>query len=104
MKRFGTKLIQPCLPGVVALLVLALIPFETFAAAPGGEWWDSNYAYREKITVTAGSAAVPSAYSVSVTFDHAALVSAGNSQGDGDDVRLLYLTGSTWTELDRRSD
>ncbi|MCZ6551327.1 MAG: right-handed parallel beta-helix repeat-containing protein, partial [candidate division NC10 bacterium] len=104
MKRFGTKLIQPCLPGVVALLVLALIPFETFAAAPGGEWWDSNYAYREKITVTAGSAAVPSAYSVSVTFDHAALVSAGNSQADGDDVRLLHWNGSTWTELDRALD
>ncbi|MFQ5858699.1 MAG: heparin lyase I family protein, partial [Anaerolineae bacterium] len=104
MKRFGTRLIQPCLPGVVALLVLALIPFETFAAAPGGEWWDSNYPYREKITVTAGSAAVPSAYSVSVTFDHAALVAATKSQADGDDIRIGYWNGASWVELDRVLD
>jgi hypothetical protein len=56
------------------------------------------------ITVTAGTAAVPADYSVSVVFDHAALVAAGKSLASGNDVRIGRWNGTTWTELDRVLD
>ncbi len=67
-------------------------------------WWDSSYAFRQPITVSTGTAAVTSGYSVSVTFDHTALVTAAKSQADGDDVRIVYWNGSSWVELDRALD
>ena len=67
------------------------------------DWWDTNYSNRQQITVTAGSAAVPSGYNVSVAFDHAALTTA-KSLASGDDVRVVYWNGSTWVELDRFKD
>ncbi|NIQ81051.1 MAG: DUF2341 domain-containing protein, partial [Anaerolineales bacterium] len=82
----------------------AVIPF---SEAWYFTWWDSSYAYRKKITVSAGSADVPSGYSVSVTFDHAALVNAvpsSKSLASGDDIRIVRWDGSTWTELDRTLD
>lgn len=65
--------------------------------------WRANWAFRRQITVTAPQA-VPAGYSVSVTFDHAALVTAGKSLASGNDVRMLYWTGSSWVELDRFRD
>ena len=56
-------------------------------------WWDTSYAYRQQITVTAGSAAVPSGYNVSVAFDHASLTPA-KSLASGDDIRILSRRGS----------
>ena len=73
----------------------------------GGEgkaWWSTSYAYRQQITITAGSAAVPNGYSVSTTFNHAGLVTATKSQTDGDDIRVLYWNGVSWVELDRALD
>ena len=67
-------------------------------------WWDSSYSYRKELTITAGSEAIPSDYSVSLTFDHAALVGAGSSQSNGDDIRITYWNGSDWDELDRMLD
>jgi type II secretory pathway pseudopilin PulG len=64
----------------------------------------ADFAYRRRITVTAGSAAIPAGYSASVAFDHAALVSAGKSLASGDDVRILHWTGTRWVELDRVRD
>ncbi|MDR7420072.1 MAG: hypothetical protein QN178_14300 [Armatimonadota bacterium] len=64
----------------------------------------ADFVYRRRITVTAGTAAVPAGYAVSVSFDHAALVSAGKSLGSGDDVRVLHWTGARWLELDRVKD
>lgn len=60
----------------------------------------ADYVYRRRITVTAGTA-VPAGYSVSVVFDHAALVAAIKSLPSGNDVRIVYWTGSRWQELDR---
>ncbi len=68
---------------------------------PGPAWWDADFRFRQPIAVTAGAAAVPSGYSVSVTLGHAGLVSSGESQDDGNDVRVLYWTGTGWQELDR---
>jgi hypothetical protein len=73
----------------------------------GGEgkaWWNASYAYRQQITITAGSAAVPNGYSVSTSFNHAGLVTASKSQADGDDIRVLYWSGVSWIELDRALD
>ena len=73
-------------------------------AGPGGTWWDNRYSYREKLTVTAGTVAVPAGYSVSVSFNHASLVTGGKSLASGNDLRVVYWTGSAWTELDRALD
>jgi cellulose synthase/poly-beta-1,6-N-acetylglucosamine synthase-like glycosyltransferase/CheY-like chemotaxis protein len=64
-------------------------------------WWDTDYEYRQQITVTAGTTAVPSGYAVSINFNHATLVTNSKSQSDGDDIRIVFWTGSGWTELDR---
>ncbi|MGH2554263.1 MAG: hypothetical protein ACRDHO_00905 [Actinomycetota bacterium] len=68
----------------------------------GPSWWNTGYDWRTLITVTSGGAAVPNGYSVSITFDHAALVSAGKvAYANGRDVRVVYWDGSAWTQLDR---
>jgi len=79
-------------------------PEEAQAAAPVNSWWNLNHGARKKITVMAGSANVPNAYTVSITIDHASLVTAKQSLSSGDDVRVAYYSGSTWTELDRSLD
>ena len=79
-------------------------PEEALAAAPESSWWNLNYGARKKITITAGSAQVPSGYSVSSTLDHASLVTDKHSLSSGNDVRIAYWNGSTWTELDRFRD
>ncbi|MEE9173371.1 MAG: hypothetical protein V3U30_00160, partial [Thermoplasmata archaeon] len=71
-----------------------------FSELPGG-WWDSNYTLRQRINISAGSSSIPSSYPVKLTFDHAQLVTDSKSQADGDDIRVVYWTGSTWNELDR---
>ncbi len=63
-----------------------------------------GYKYRRNIPITAGTAVVPLGYSASLIFDHASLVTAGKSRADGNDVRVLYWNGSTWTQLDRVLD
>ena len=65
--------------------------------------WQADWAFRRQITVSAPQA-VPAGYSVPVTFNHAALVTAGRSLASGDDVRILYWTGTQWVELDRARD
>lgn len=67
-------------------------------------WWNAAYSNRERITVTTGSASAPTGYSIATTVNHAALVSLGMASSSGDDVRLLYWTGSAWSELDRVLD
>ncbi|MFQ5923624.1 MAG: DUF2341 domain-containing protein, partial [Anaerolineales bacterium] len=79
-------------------------PLPTATPTPGLGWWDCSYLYRDPITVTAGSAAVPSGYSVSLSFNHAALVTGGKSLASGNDIRVLYWNGLSWVELDRFLD
>jgi cellulose synthase/poly-beta-1,6-N-acetylglucosamine synthase-like glycosyltransferase len=66
-------------------------------------WWDTDYQYRQQITVSAGSANVPANYAVRIQFDHASLTTS-KSLSSGDDVRIVYWNGSGWVELDRRLD
>jgi hypothetical protein len=77
---------------------------EADAAAPVGTWWNQSYAIRQKITITAGTTAVPTQYSVPVTFNHASLVTGAKSLASGNDVRIVYWNGSGWTELDRLAE
>ncbi len=74
------------------------------SAKSTGEWWDSNYQHREKVTIAAETSNVPSGYTQYLEFDHASLVSASKSQADGDDIMIVYWNGSSWTELDRILD
>lgn len=70
----------------------------------GPRWWNNDYGYRAQATIITTSDDAPAGYSVPVTIDHAALVAAGTSQADGDDVRVAYWNGTAWTELDRVLD
>jgi len=91
--------------GILVLLVALLGLAQTAQpSAPSSQWWNSSYQYREKITVAAGSVNTPTQYSVRIQFNHAALVTATKSLSSGNDIRIVYWNGSTWTELDRRLD
>jgi hypothetical protein len=70
-------------------------------AGGGSGWWDSAYLKREQLTLTAPASGLPSGYPVRFELDHAALVGAGDSQADGDDIRIVYWNGSVWTEVAR---
>jgi len=72
-------------------------------AAPSG-WWNLSWHHSQWITVTAGTAALPSGYTVPIAFNHAALVAASKSRADGNDIRIAYWNGSAWAELDRVLD
>ncbi|MFW9784540.1 MAG: DUF2341 domain-containing protein, partial [Candidatus Heimdallarchaeota archaeon] len=69
-----------------------------------GSWFNKDWQYRRKVTVTTGSVDIPSGYTVSLTFDHTDLVIKGKSQADGDDIRVVYWNGTIWNELDRMLD
>jgi hypothetical protein len=69
----------------------------------GPSWWNAAYNWRRAIDVTAG-AAVSAGYSLSVTFDHAALVGAGKALANGNDVRVVYWNGAAWVQLARLLD
>ncbi|MCH7611439.1 MAG: DUF2341 domain-containing protein [Chloroflexi bacterium] len=76
--------------------------FSSLPSAAG--WWDTAYGYRQQITVTAGTTAVPSGYSTLLTFDHAQLVTDGKALSSGDDLRVLFWNGGSFVELDRALD
>ncbi|MGI9607701.1 MAG: signal peptidase I [Acidimicrobiales bacterium] len=70
----------------------------------GPSWWDPNYTFRQRIDVDTTTVAAPDAYTVPLTFDHAALVSSGLALADGSDLRVLRWDGASWSELDRVLD
>ncbi len=83
--------------------VLSPAEISALAATPPSDcrWWDANYGYRAQITVSAGSSAIAANYPTRFTFNHAGLVSGGKSLANGNDARILYWNGSSWTELSR---
>ncbi|MFW9970014.1 MAG: DUF2341 domain-containing protein [Candidatus Odinarchaeota archaeon] len=68
------------------------------------DWYNADWQYRKVINITTGATAVPSNYSISLTFDHATLVNLGKSRADGNDIKVVYDTGSDWDDLDRVLD
>lgn len=70
-----------------------------YAADPS--WWDNSYGQRLGVTIQTVDA-LASGYSVSVTFNHAAMVSVGASRSDGEDLRVVHWNGASWdAEQDR---
>jgi hypothetical protein len=67
----------------------------------GGSWWNSCYSYRKQVTVSTGGSGVNEGYTASLYFNHAKYVSYGQTRSDGDDVRVVWHSGSNWYELDR---
>jgi hypothetical protein len=68
-------------------------------------WWNGTPCqFRQSMTVTAGLSDLPAGYAVSTALDHASLVSAGKSQADGDDMRVVHWDGAAWIELNRSLD
>jgi hypothetical protein len=65
-------------------------------------WWNSNYGYRQQLTITnSSSSTAPVGYPVQVTIDTAALQTAGKVRSDRKDWRIIYDNGSTLTDLTR---
>lgn len=70
----------------------------------GPGWADLESPFRRRIDVTGGSVAAPDGYTTPLTFDHAAMVAAGQSLASGDDIRIWRHDGASWAELDRVLD
>jgi hypothetical protein len=86
--------------GLLALIAFVGLAPTAWSIAPPGQWWNTSYAQRIRISVTTTTSVV-NGYSVDVVVNHAALVSAGDSLASGNDVRVVYWNGASWTELDR---
>ena len=88
---------------LLAFLVLSGHTAAAWAIAPPGQWWNASYTQRMRVSVTTTTSIV-TGYSVDVALNHASFVSAGNSLASGNDVRVVYWNGASWTELDRVLD
>lgn len=65
-------------------------------------WYNSNYGYRQQITVTAPSTQqVPVGYPLNCTINTATLETAAKVRSDRRDWRIVYWNGSTWVDLTR---
>jgi uncharacterized membrane protein len=68
-------------------------------------WWDDRWFYRKQMAITnRSSKTLPESYEISMTFDHQSLVNNGKSLASGDDVRVVFFDGVTFTEIDRYLD
>ncbi|MHC4446160.1 MAG: hypothetical protein ACYTA5_26505, partial [Planctomycetota bacterium] len=69
-------------------------------------WWDANYQYRKKITVTNNSGGTVSVDTlVSFTTDTASLITAGklrNTETPSNDWRIVYDNGATESEIGQK--
>jgi len=65
-------------------------------------WWNTNYTYRKRITITNNIAStLSSGYSVPLNINTTSLVSAGKMMPSGNDLRIAYWNGYSWVEIDR---
>jgi len=73
--------------------------------AAAGDWWNANYSYRRRITITNNNATVsiPAKFTINFTIDTQQMVTDGKLQADGDDCRIVWWnsSSSSWLELDR---
>ncbi len=69
------------------------------------DWWDTNFKYRQHLTVTTGGLLPDkgyAAYTVRLSeFDTASLITAGQMRADCADLRLAFRDGPAWTEAAR---
>jgi len=64
-------------------------------------WWNDNYAYRLPLKIVNNVSIELSDYTVYVEVNTADLISAGKILPNGDDLRIVYWTGTTSIECDR---
>ncbi|MEL7311123.1 MAG: hypothetical protein AAFN07_06410 [Pseudomonadota bacterium] len=99
---FTRRSIVACTRGL-AVLGCALVT--ATANAVTGEWWDTDYLYRQNLAVSTGPTQPDrgyDGYTLRVpAFNTQSLIAAGELQPDCDDLRILYFDGAGWTELDR---
>lgn len=74
--------------------------YERFREA--ANWWDSNYNYRKQLSVSNNVAStIGSGYSIVLTVNTTSLVSESKMLSNGNDLRIVYLNGSSWIQIDR---
>jgi len=86
---------------IIPLLALLLYGLPSQPAEASPDWWDSNYQYQKKITITTGANSPYNdynGYTVRFTVD---TTDSTRFRADCNDLRILYWTGSAWAELDR---
>jgi hypothetical protein len=90
----------------LALVVSSvLLSFWSPTFASSNTVWSTTYSYFQPLTVTNNTASTLTAgYSVSLTFNHAALVAPQKSLANGADLRIAYWNGTSWEEIDRAID
>src|SRR3989338_5756312 len=81
------------------LIVLTSIRFAFFKPKDTLAWWNDNWGYRQKITIT-NDATPRTDYQVSFTMDTATLVSNGKMRLDCGDMRLFTTTHIAITDYD----
>ena len=68
-------------------------------------WWNDNWFYRRQLTITNRSPSVlPKTYEIKLVFDHQKLVSEGKSLANGDDIRVVYFNGVSFSQIERYLD
>ena len=105
-RPFGRHLQNPfMLAGwLTALLFFVSIFQPLYAAAPAGQWWDTNHTYRQALTVTTGASAPLNrynGYTAMRSLNTSTLIGAGKLLASCDDLRVVWWNGSAWVELDR---
>lgn len=75
------------------------------AVASTSAWWNTNFLYRQQITVsnTSGSTAKKGDFAKILSLDTASLIatSPAKLQSDGDDLRVVYWDSTDWVEVKR---
>jgi CSLREA domain-containing protein len=63
-------------------------------------WWDCDYLYRQKITVTNNDTILLDVDTITSFFANTQqLINDGKLRSDGNDWRILYWNGSIWSEI-----
>ncbi len=87
--------------GIALVAGLFVVSPSQVAQAAEPTWWNAGYSGRQAVTIQTKDA-IGAGYSVSVTFDHQAMVAQGQSRSDGEDIRIVRWNGTGWDgEQDR---
>jgi len=64
-------------------------------------WWDSDYKYRKRLTISNNASSSIINYSVKLVLDTETLIASSKLRSNCDDLRLVYSNGVTFAEIDR---
>jgi len=84
------------------IVVSSTVSYTATVTITPRNWWNHDYKYRSQITIDNNVAlTLGSGYSVCLDLDTASIVSDGKMLPSGNDLRILCLNASSWSELDR---